>query len=199
VDPGRIRLRGDPELRRRRLAVLFRLPLVIPPAFVLVLMSVAATILLVIAWVMGLIRGRVPAGTHRFLAMYLEINTQVTAWLYLLSGSYPLGSRRDHPVQVEVPPSQRQRRLLILLRALVALPALVLASVFGVVLSAVAVASWFVALLLGHTTAGLLELGTFCLRYHVETQGYLMLLSARYPRLAPPGAPQALVAPHVPQ
>ena len=74
-----------------------------------------------------------------------------------------------------------------------ALPALVLTSAFSVVLSLAAVAAWFVALALGRTTAGLLELGTFCLRYQLETQAYVMLLTARYPALAPE------VAPHVPQ
>jgi hypothetical protein len=67
-----------------------------------------------------------------------------------------------------------------------ALPAIVLWSVFGVVLALVAIASWFVALALGRTTSGLQELGTFCLRYQLETLAYVLLLSASYPRLAPP-------------
>jgi hypothetical protein len=50
----------------------------------------------------------------------------------------------------------------------------------------VAVAAWFVALALGRTTSGLQELGTFCLRYQLETQAYVSLLTAAYPRLAPP-------------
>ena len=37
-------------------------------------------------------------------------------------------------------------------------------------------------LALGRTTAGLQELGTFCLRYELETEAYLLLLTARYPR-----------------
>jgi hypothetical protein len=53
------------------------------------------------------------------------------------------------------------------------------------VLVIVAVASWFVALALGRTTAGLQELGTFCVRYQLEVGSYLLLLTASYPRLAP--------------
>ena len=68
-----------------------------------------------------------------------------------------------------------------------ALPAIVLWSVFGVVLTIVAVASWFVALTLGRTTAGLQELGMFCLRYQLETEAYVLLLTGSYPRLAPAG------------
>jgi hypothetical protein len=66
------------------------------------------------------------------------------------------------------------------------MPPIVLASAFNVVLSIAAVAAWFVAVALGRTTAGLQELGTFCLRYQLETQAYVMLLTSTYPRLAPP-------------
>jgi hypothetical protein len=59
-----------------------------------------------------------------------------------------------------------------------------------VILATVAVASWLVGLLLGRTTAGLQELGTFCLRYQLETQAYLALLTPRYPALAPAVEPQ---------
>ena len=53
-------------------------------------------------------------------------------------------------------------------------------------LAIASVAARFVALALGRTTAGLQVLGTFCLRYQLETQAYLMLLASGYPRLAPP-------------
>ena len=65
------------------------------------------------------------------------------------------------------------------------MPALVLASVLGVVHLCTAVAAWFVGLVLGRTTAGLRELGAFCLRYATEAAAYALLLTPRYPRLAP--------------
>jgi hypothetical protein len=81
-------------------------------------------------------------------------------------------------------------------RLALALPALVLASVFSVILTTSAVGAWFVALILGRTTAGLQELGTFCLRYQLETSAYLMLLTPRYPRLEPaPPPPEQLLIP----
>jgi hypothetical protein len=63
--------------------------------------------------------------------------------------------------------------------------------VFNVVLSLTSVAAWFAGLVLGRTTAGLQELGTFCLRYQLETQAYVTLLTSTYPRLAPPEATPA--------
>jgi len=53
------------------------------------------------------------------------------------------------------------------------------------VLTLSAVAAWFAGVALGRTTAGLQELGTFCLRYELETVAYVLLLTSRYPRLAP--------------
>ena len=86
-----------------------------------------------------------------------------------------------------MPERQGQSRLVTLFRLPLALPAIVLWSVFGVVLTIVAVASWFVALTLGRTTAGLQELGMFCLRYQLETEAYVLLLTGSYPRLEPAG------------
>jgi hypothetical protein len=60
----------------------------------------------------------------------------------------------------------------------------VLASVLFVVHWCSAVGAWFVGLVLGRTTAGLRELGAFCLRYATEAAAYVLLLTPRYPRLA---------------
>lgn len=191
MDDERIRVHDEGELRRRRLAVLFRALLALPHYIVLSVWSVLAAVVLVVSWPTALLLGRVPARLHRFLAAFLRYQGQFTAWFNLLSGRYPRVRRpQEHPFRIEVPEPRRQRRLVTLFRVPLAFPALVLASVFAVILASVAVASWLVALLLGRTTAGLHELGTFCLRYQLETQAYLTLLTPRYPALAPAAEPQ---------
>jgi hypothetical protein len=111
---------------------------------------------------------------------------QLTAWLDLVSDHYPvLRHRYRHPVQVYAP-RVRQPRLGVVFRPALVLPGIVLGSVLGVVLGGVAVAAWFVALVLGRTTEGLRELGAFCLRYQVEALAYLLLVSPAAPRLEPP-------------
>jgi hypothetical protein len=190
MNEGRIRVVSEEPLRRRRLAVLFRALLVVPHYIVLFAWSLVALPVLVFSWVVALLRGRVPQRVHRFLAAYVRYSGQVAAWFDLLSGKYPKPHRtREHPFAIEVPEAQRQRRLVTLLRVPLAIPAMVLASVFGVILTTITIGAWFVALLLGRTTAGLQELGTFCLRYHVETSAYLFLLTSRYPKLEPPPPP----------
>jgi hypothetical protein len=85
-------------------------------------------------------------------------------------------------VEAEV---ERQPRWTVLLRPLLAVPAVVLASVLGIVLLASSVGAWFVSLTRGRTTEGLRELGAFCLRYVAETAAYLLLVTPLYPTLAP--------------
>jgi Domain of unknown function (DUF4389) len=175
-------------LRRRRLVVLLRALLFVPHSIVIAIWTLLAGAVVAIAWLAVLIEGRLPTWLHRFIAAYLRYIGQATAWLYLLTGRYPDPLHtREHPFAIEIPERPRQPRLLTLLRLPLAIPAVVPASVFRVVLSLAAVAAWFTGLALGRTTGGLQELGTFCLRYELELTAYLLLVSARYPRLAPPG------------
>ena len=92
----------------------------------------------------------------------------------------------DHPFRIEIPERPRQKRLVTLFRLLLAVPVIVLGSVLSVVLSTVAIPAWFAGVIFGRNTAGLQELGTFCLRYQLEVQAYVLLVTPAYPRLAPP-------------
>ena len=160
--------------------------LFVPQYIVLAVWRVLVPAAAVVAWLAALIDGRVPPWLHRFLSAYLRYEGQVTAWFALLSDRYPDPLHTlEHPFAIEVPERYRQHRLITLFRLLLALPAIVLSSALGVVLVLVSVASWFAALALGRTTAGLQELGTFCVRYQLEVGAYLLLLTASYPRLAP--------------
>lgn len=167
--------------------MLLRAVLFVPHYVVIAVWSVLALPAAVVAWLALLVEGRLPTWLHRFLAAYLRYVGQATAWFHLLSGRYPDPLHTlEHPFAIDVPERPRQPRLITLARIALALPALILASVFRVVLSVAAIGAWFTGLALGRTTAGLQELGTFCLRYELETEAYVLLLTARYPRIAPP-------------
>jgi len=188
---GRLVVRDRESLRRRRVTTFLRLVLAVPQQIVVAVWTVFVPAAAAVAWLAALIDGRVPPWLLRFLSAYLRYQGQVTAWFHLVSDRYPDPLHTlEHPFAIEVPERQRQHRLVTLFRLPLALPAIVLWSVFGVVFALVAVASWFVALGLGRTTEGLQELGTFCLRYQLETLGYVLLLSSSWPRLAPPVEPQ---------
>jgi hypothetical protein len=192
VADGRVRIEAGESLRRRRSAVVFRAPLVLPHYVVLAVWTLLVVPLVAIAWFALLIEGRLPSFLQRFLGAFLRYQGQVTAWFGLLSARYPDPLHTlEHPFRIELPGRPPQRRLVTMFRLPLALPALVLVSVFNVVLSLASVAAWFVALAFGRTTAGLQELGAFSLRYQLETQAYVTLLTSAYPRLAPPSVTTA--------
>jgi hypothetical protein len=172
--------------------VVFRVLLYVPHAIVLGAWSLVVAPAVAIAWLALLIEGRLPAFLHRFSAAYLRYFGQVTAWFFLLSARYPDPLHTEtHPFVVEVPGRPRQPRLVTLFRLVLAIPALLLATALRVVLTLAAIPAWFAGVALGRTTAGLEELGVFCLRYELETLAYVLLLTARYPRLVPAESPPA--------
>jgi len=190
MDEERLRVRDDEPLRRRRLAVLFRVVLYVPHAVVVAGWSLVVVPTLGIVWLALLIEGRLPTWLHRFIAAFVRYVGQVTAWFFLLSARYPDPLHtQTHPFVIDVPERPRQPRVLTLFRLVLAIPALLLATALRVVLTLAAIPAWFAGIALGRTTAGLQELGTFCLRYELETLGYTLLLTARYPRLVPAESP----------
>ena len=190
MDDGRLRVRDTEPLRRRRLAVLLRALLYVPHAIVLGVWTFIAVLFVAISWLALLIEGRLPTWLHRFIAAYVRYTGQVTAWFFLLSGRYPDPMHtQTHPFAIEVAERPRQPRLVTLFRGVLAIPPLLLATALHVVLTLSAIPAWVAGVALGRTTAGLQELGTFCLRYELEALAYTLLLTARYPRLVPAGSP----------
>jgi hypothetical protein len=190
MDDGRLRVRDEEPLRRRRLAVFFRAVLYVPHAIVLTIWSFGAAGFVAIAWLALLIEGRLPTWLHRFIAAYVRYTGQVTAWFFLLSGRYPDPMHTGtHPFAVDVSGRVRQPRLVTLFRAVLAIPTLLLATALRVVLTLSAIPAWFAGVALGRTTVGLQELGTFCLRYELEAIAYTLLLTSSYPRLVPAESP----------
>jgi hypothetical protein len=192
VDGARLRVRDEEPLRRRRFVVLLRALLFVPHYIVIAVWTLLVLPATVVAWLALLIEGRLPGWLQRFLGAYLRYVGQASAWFHLLSARYPDPLHTlEHPFAIDVPDRPRQPRLITLLRIVLAVPALILSGVLRVVLSVAAVGAWVTALALGRTTAGLQELSTFCLRSELETEAYLLLLTARYPRLAPPAVSPA--------
>src|SRR5205814_1341380 len=89
-----------------------------------------------------------------------------------------------HPVRLVVQDDLRRWRLTVLLRWLLALPHLVLASAWLYLALPVAVVNWVIVLALGRVPKGMRDLMAYCLRYSAQTYAYLLLLTDRYPTLA---------------
>jgi hypothetical protein len=178
------------DLHRSRLTVFFRLLLAIPQLIWLVLWTIAAEIVVVIAWFAALVTGRLPEGLHNFLTAFLRFYTHVSAYLLLLSNPWPpfLGNA-DYPIDARVDPPARQGRWGVFFRLLLVIPAALLSYVFRLVNNIVAFLGWFVCIFSGRMPEGMRNLSAWLFRYEIQTYAYAMLLTGRYPSLQ--GAPTA--------
>jgi len=185
VDDHPIRLIANDDLRRSRLTVFFRLLLVIPHWIVLALWGILAAIAIVLAWIVGIVTGRVPDGLHDFIANYTRYQTRVLAYAFILANPYPpFGAGGTYTVDLEIAPAAQQSRLTIFFRLLLAIPALILAYVFWLGLEIVGFFGWIVSVITGRMPEGLENLGIYCLRWEAQTRAYTALLTGRYPSLS---------------
>lgn len=170
------------DLRRSRLTVFFRLLLAIPHLVWAGLWGMAAYLLAVVGWVLGIVLGRVPDGLHRFLAAYVRYQTHVYAYVSLAANPFPgFTGAPGYPLDVEVASAARQNRLGVLFRLLLAIPAFIVLYVLQLVGSVVMILAWFYALFVGKLPKGMRDLLAYWLRYQAQTTGYVLLLTGRYP------------------
>jgi hypothetical protein len=185
-----IRLVVTDDLRRSRLTVFFRLLLAIPHLIAVYVWGIDGFLAAIVNWFATLFAGRSPQGLHDFISSFLVYQTRVTAYLYLLAEPWPpFGSSGEYPVDLQVDGPREQNRLTVAFRVILAIPALILASVFRTLNQVLAFVSWFYALATGHISEGIRSLGAYCLRYEQQTYGYVLLATQRYPSLS--GAPTA--------
>jgi hypothetical protein len=199
----------DEDLDRSRLTVLFRLFLWIPHFVWLLLWGLAANVAAFALWLAILIEGKAPTVLHDFVASYVRYATQVGAYLFLASESYPgFRGAPGYELDVEIDPPARQGRWGAFFRLVLAVPALMLTATLGggfawnavggiftlgiqLLLSSSGVAGtgalliWFAALVLGRAPRGLRDVTAYTLGYGAQAGGYLLLLTDRYPSSDP--------------
>lgn len=182
-----VRITVPDDLERPRLLVLFRLLLAVPHLVWIALWGAAVIFALVGAWVAALATGRVPSALHRFLAAYVRYATHVVAFTALVGRTFPgfTGRAGSYEVDLELPGPEPQRRLGVLARLALAIPALLVANALGTALWVAAFLAWWYALVRGRMPEGLRNLGASCLRYNAQAYAYLFLVTGRYPYAAP--------------
>jgi hypothetical protein len=180
--PHPIHLVVDDDLERNRLTVFFRLILAIPHFIFWALWSLAVSLVVIVAWVVGIFAGRIPDALHSFMAGYVRYSTHLYAYIGIVADPYPgFSGAPGYPIDLEVAPAVSQSRLTILFRIILAIPAAIVANVLQNVAGIVAILAWFYALFTGKANKGMRDLQAYCLRYPAQTHGYLLLLTQRYP------------------
>jgi len=204
-----VQLVVEDDLKRNRLTVFFRLILAIPHIVWLVLWSIAVFFAAIANWIVTLIAGRPAGSLHGFLTRYVRYLAHLFAYLWLVANPYPgfVGEEGEYPIDVRLPLPEAQLRWKTLLRIVLALPALVLASTLGTagsiasgssrgggrsysynasgLGSAVGLLGWFASLVRGRMPKGLRDAGAYSVGYNAQALAYALLLTDRYPNADP--------------
>ena len=170
---------------RNRLTAFFRLILAIPHAILLYIYGIAATVLLVVAWLVIVITGRYPQGLYDFEAGFIRYYTRFLAYTVLLCDPYPPFNGSDdssYPVRMSFAgPLESYSRLKTFFRFLLAIPIVILRYVMNLLLEIGAVAAWFIILVTGKMPRGLFDLMVLANSYTARSDAYLFLLTETYP------------------
>jgi hypothetical protein len=187
------------DLQRSRLTVLLRLLLALPHLIWLALWGVLAFLAVLVNWVATLVAGQSPATLHGFLARYVRYAIHVEAYLFLAADPFPdFLANKGYPIDVEIAPPAPQNRWKVLFRAVLAIPAAIVAGAlasggarnYGVhygfgLLGAAAFLGWWVALVQARMPRGLRDAMAYAISYTAQLDAYLFLLAERYPSSDP--------------
>ncbi len=95
--------------RLNRLAVFFRIILVIPAYLLISLMGVGLEILFIITWVIVLVAGQMPDVIYRAIASITRYQMRLGAYFFMLTSTYPFGLFGDS----DIAPDQYRRPLIL--------------------------------------------------------------------------------------
>ena len=160
----------------------FRFLLAIPLIIWLYFYSFVAMFVIFAGWFAALFTGHLPTGIHNFLARFLRYQVHVYSYLTLVANPYPsFSGSASYPVDAEIAPPEKQGRLGIFFRLLLAIPALIFSGLLNYVSEIVAFFAWWVVLFLGRIPEDMRNILAYSVRFHAQTQGYVMLLTSTYP------------------
>jgi hypothetical protein len=212
-DPHPVRLVVHDDYLRSRWTVFFRLILAIPHFIWFFLWTVMIVIAAVITWLISIFSGRPPRALHRLMCSYVRYQAHLSAYLALVANPYPgfSGEAGEYPIDVVLPDEPvAQRRWTILIRILLAIPALVVSAALagstggsfaaggnrghrsrkginggGALLFICAVLGWFASLVRGRMPKGLRDAGAYSIGYSAQATAYVLLVTDRYPNADP--------------
>jgi Domain of unknown function (DUF4389) len=171
--------------KRSRLTAFFRLILAIPHFIVLTLYSIAAGIVVIIAWFALLFSGRYPQGMYDFVAGFLRYSTHFYGYTFLATDVYPPFSGSpgaEYPVRLIVgPPKPQYSRVKVLFRIILAIPPLLITYAMQVVAQVGAILAWFAIVFLGRQPKGLQDMIQLGLSYQQRAYAYVLLLTEDWP------------------
>lgn len=166
-----------------RLSVLFRLFLALPLIIAAAVLSIAAFFVLVIGWFAALIRGRMPDAFQDFLVGYHRMWLNVSAYLYLLTPTWPglsFSAAASNQATLEVDQVQLNR-IAVLFRIILAIPAYAVASFIAGLGGVYVFIMWVAALFTKRTPVALHQTVALILRFQTRASAYADLITPTQP------------------
>jgi hypothetical protein len=184
---------------RSRLTNAFRLILAIPLVIVLTVWGYFAQILAFIQWFIILFTGQRNQAMWDLEYAYLGFAGRVHGYVDLMFDPYPpFGtSPGATPTAIALRYEEPASRLTNGLRFVWAIPAIIILMVLSIALGVVVLISWFAIVITGKQPRGLFDFTLNVLRYTLQTNAYVLLMTDTYPRwgsgvgtpAAEPGSP----------
>jgi hypothetical protein len=204
-----VRLVVEDDYRRSRLTVFFRLLLAIPHLIWFLLWTLLIVLASILNWLISIFTGKPPRALHRLMCNYVRYQAHLSAYLALVANPYPGfgGEEGEYPVDIRLPEEPvAQRRWTILIRIVLAIPALIISASLagngsfsagntrrrsrgvnggGALLFVCGVLGWFASLARGRMPKGLRDAGAYAIGYSAQAGAYALLVTDRYPNADP--------------
>jgi hypothetical protein len=184
--PLGIDVTSPPEVERWRPLVNWLL--VIPHQLWLLVLTLGANVLAFLGWFVILFTGRLPDSWSDFIAGVLRYEWRILAYLYAWTVEYPTFNPvpghidpGDYPAVLWCARAVERNRLTVLLRAILAIPQLVVLYLYGIAASAVLIVAWFAVLFTGRWPEGMRSFVIGYFRWQLRVYAYLYLLTDVYP------------------
>ena len=184
--PLGIDVTSPPEVERWRPLVNWLL--VIPHQLWLLVLTLGANVLAFLGWFVILFTGRLPDTWSDFIVGVLRYQWRILAYLYAWTVEYPTFNPvpghidpGDYPAVLWCARAVERNRVTVLLRAILAIPQLVVLSVYGIAASVVLIVAWFAVLFTGRWPEGMRSFVIGYFRWQLRVYAYLYLLTDVYP------------------
>jgi hypothetical protein len=171
--------------QRSRLTTFFRIILAIPWIIVAYVYEIVGFVLAIVAWVVLLVLGRYPQTLYDWNAGILRFFASLGGFVYLATDAWPPFGWNQSPTQPQrllvARPAERQSRLKVLVRLILAIPLFFMTYPLNYLTTAASIASWLTIVFRGYQPEWLQNVVVFSLRWHARAGAYLFLLTDIYP------------------
>ena len=171
---------------RNRLTVLFRIILAIPHLVVSYVWGYVVQLAAIAQWFICVITGKRNHGIWEFTNNYLGYTARVGTYAGLLHDVFPpFGTTAGAvPVRYNLEFDEPANRLTVLLRLIWAIPAMIVAWLYGLATFVLTIISWFVIVITGKHPRGLFDFMAKAHRVFTQFNAYVYLATDKYPALS---------------